>query len=611
MLHRFVFTFLVCFCAFSQAAERPNILWITSEDNGPMLGCYGDKFATTPNLDALASKSLRYLHAWSVAPVCAPARTTIISGIYPSSSGSEHMRSQVKMPTGKQMFPQFLRDAGYYCTNRSKEDYNLIKPGKVWDESSAKAHFKNRAPGQPFFAVVNFTDTHESQTRGKSKFKHDPDKVTVPAYHPDCLETRQSWAQCYDQMTVMDAKVGALLAELKEAGLEQDTIVFYYADHGPGLPRAKRTPCNSGLQVPMILHIPDKWKRLAPKDYAPGAASKRLVSFIDLAPTVLALCGIAPPDYFQGQPFAGDAIPEGREFNYGLRGRMDERLDLVRSVTDGRYVYLRNYMPQKPSGQHVAYMFQTPMTRAWERLYQEKKLPPHLAYFWQPKAAEELYDLHSDPAEIQNLANKPDHAATLQKFRAANRAHMIKIRDVDLLPEAEMLTRAESSTPYDFGHDATKYPLEKILAQAESASLPDPATPLALRDPESGLRYWSVQRLLIGGLPAIAAHEKELVALLADPSPNIRISAAEALAKFGSAPHFKPAVDLLFAAAEPADNPTHVCVAALNAIDELDAKVADRLDALIALGPKFSKLQSTRGDFGQKLMGKILADLKK
>jgi uncharacterized sulfatase len=238
----------------SLAADRPNILWLTSEDHGPHMGCYGDTFATTPNGDALAAKGMLFKHAWSCGPVCAAARTTIIAGMYPPSTGGEHMRSMTEMPKGTKMYPQFLREAGYYCTNNSKEDYNLAKPEGVWDESSGNANWKKRKEGQPFFAIFNETCSHESQLRKRPHVAiHDPAKVRVPAYHPDTPEVRQDWAQYYDQVTLADASAGKRLKELEEAGLAADTIVFYYADHGSGMPRNKRWPCNSGLQVPMVV----------------------------------------------------------------------------------------------------------------------------------------------------------------------------------------------------------------------------------------------------------------------------------------------------------------------------------------------------------------------
>ncbi|MGC9327546.1 MAG: sulfatase family protein, partial [Candidatus Hinthialibacter sp.] len=332
--------------AWSETQKKPNILWITSEDNGPQLGCYGDAYADTPNIDGIAAKGVIYRNAWSTAPVCAPARTTIISGVYPPCTGSEHMRSMTQLPEFMKMYPCYLREAGYYCTNNSKEDYNLEKTGRVWDESSNKAHWRNRKPGQPFFAIFNFTTTHESQIRKRPhEWIHDPDKVRVPAYHPDTPEVRKDWAQYYDKITEMDAQVGKVLQELEEDGLAEDTIIFYYGDHGAGMPRSKRWPYNSGLRVPMVVHIPDRFKHLMPEDYQKGGESDRLVGFIDLAPTVLSLVGIKPPDYMQGHAFLGRFTAPKPEFFFGFRGRMDERYDMVRTVGDGRYVYLRHYMP--------------------------------------------------------------------------------------------------------------------------------------------------------------------------------------------------------------------------------------------------------------------------
>ncbi|MFT5130058.1 MAG: arylsulfatase A-like enzyme, partial [Rhodothermales bacterium] len=386
--------FLFTLSAF--AAPHPNILWLTSEDNGPHLGCYGDTYATTPNLDALAAKSLRYLNAWSNAPVCAPARTTIISGMYPPATGSEHMRSNTALPPGFKMYPQFLREAGYYCTNTSKEDYNLAKPGQVWDESGRKAHWKKRKPDQPFFAIFNYTISHESKLRTRPHTQvHDPAKVRVPAYHPDIPEVRQDWAQYHDRMTEMDSQAGRALRELEAAGLADNTIIFYYGDHGSGMPRSKRWPYNSGLHVPLIVHVPEAWRALAPQDYSVGGSTDRLVGFVDLAPTLLSICGIKPPDYFHGHAFMGKDAAPAQPFAYGFRGRMDERNDLVRVARDQRYIYIRNYNPHKIYGQYIDYMFQTPTTRRWRELYDAGALKPPQTFFWETKPAEELYDLQA------------------------------------------------------------------------------------------------------------------------------------------------------------------------------------------------------------------------
>jgi len=349
---------------FVTTAEQPNILWIVAEDINPHLGCYGDMNAVTPNIDGLATNALRYTKCWSTAPVCAPARTALITGAYPPSLGAEHMRSMVKMPDFMRMYPQFLRDRGYYCVNNSKEDYNVAKSGKVWDESSKKAHWKKRKSSQPFFAVFNIGVSHESQIRVRPHApKHDPARVRLPAYHPDVPEVRHDWAQYYDKITEMDAIVGSRLQELGDAGLADDTIVFFYGDNGSGMPRSKRWPYNSGLNVPLIIRVPERFRQLAPEDYRPGAATDRLVGFVDFAPTLLSLAGIKPPDWMQGHAFMGRFAAASHKHIFGFRGRMDERYDLVRSVRNDRFIYLRNYRPDLIYGQHLAYMFETPTTQ--------------------------------------------------------------------------------------------------------------------------------------------------------------------------------------------------------------------------------------------------------
>lgn len=588
------------------AAERPGVLWITSEDNGPQLGCYGDSFARTPQLDALAARGLRYNKAWSVAPVCAPARTTLITGIYPSSSGSLHMRSEVRLPAEMKLFPQFLRDAGYYCTNNAKEDYNLEGTGKVWDESSGKAHWRNRAAGQPFFAVFNFTSTHESQVRKRPHTAvSDPAKVPLPPYWPDVPEVRQDWAQYYDNMARMDQQAGEILAALEADGLAQDTIVFYFGDHGPGMPRCKRTPCNSGLRVPFIVHFPEKWKHLAPRGYAPGAASDRLVSFVDLAPTMLSLAGIAVPSWMQGHALAGPSAATDPEFLHGMRDRMDERYDPVRSVRDARYVYLRNYFPHRPAGQRNAYMFETPTTRVWHRLFTEGKLPEVQSAFWQPHPPEELYDLESDPHETVNLAGQPAHREALERLRAAHVAHERAVRDVCLLPEAEMLRRAGTTAPYDMGHDDGKFPMEAVLRAAQRASSGNEADLAELRDalnaPDPAVRWWAVMGHLMHGKAATIAAAERLSARLKDENASVRIAAAEVLAKHGPDPG--PAVEQLITASDLRQNDYYDAVRALNALDDLRTRLTDGQRQRLAALPRTRAGQSKRAsDYAQRML---------
>ena len=571
------FVVIAAIAAVAGAQERPNILWLSSEDNGPHIGAYGDTFADTPNLDALAAKGMIYLNAWSNAPVCAPARTTIISGMYPTSTGSEHMRSDIPAPEGTRFFPALLREAGYYCTNNRKTDYNLIPNGDVWDESSNTAHWKNRNEGQPFFAVFNFTTTHESQIRKRPhEAVHDPAGVRVPAYHPDTPEVRQDWAQYYDKMTAMDAQVGDALKELEEAGLADDTIVMYWGDHGIGLPRGKRFAGNSGLSVPLIVHIPEKFNSLA-SDYKTGGETERLVGFIDLAPTVLSLAGVEAPKYFEGAAFMGAHEAEPKDYLYGYRGRMDERYDLVRSARDKQYVYIRNFMPHRPHGQHCEYMFQTPTTQVWHRLYTEGKLNDAQAAFWKEKAPEELYDLNADPDEVRNLAGSEDHRETLVRLRNALRTHILETRDVGLLPEPDMHVRAEGTTPYAVGH-SPDYPLATILETAEWASDRNPARTSnlvsRLGHEDAAVRYWAATGLLIRGEDAVTDHISELTALFQDPSPSVRVPAAEAVARYGVSKAVNFAAGTLLRLATLNDHDVYTVMLALNAIDELDERAA-------------------------------------
>ncbi len=598
----------------AEAGQRPNILWLTCEDIGPQLGCYGDSYADTPNLDALAARGMLYRHCWSNAPVCAPARTAIITGVYPTSTGSQHMRSLVPMPPGMKMYPQFLRQAGYYCTNNSKEDYNLEKPGQVWDESSRRAHWKNRRPGQPFFAIFNFTVTHESRIRRRPhQLVHDPAAAPIPAYHPDTPEVRHDWAQYYDNITTMDQMVGQKLRELEEAGLADDTIVFFYGDHGSGMPRSKRWPYNSGLQVPLIVYVPPKFRHLAPEEYRPGGKSDRLVSFVDLAPTLLSLVGIEPPEYMQGHAFMGKFAAPPQPYIFGFRGRMDERFDMVRSVCDGRYVYIRNYNPHLIYGQYVAYMFITPTTQVWKKLYDQGKLTEEQARFWQTKPPEELYDLENDPDEVHNLASSPEHRQVLRRMRGALRRWILQVRDVGFLPEPEIHSRSQGSTPYEVGHDPQRYPLEQILAMAELASQLEPdAVPQlqkGLDHSDSAVRYWAALGLLMRGEAAVRASRPRLLAALNDPAPAVQIVAAQALGQFGTQDDLNKALPVLIEYASYARHGVYLPLMALNALDYLDQKAASVIDQIEALPAKIDPKDRRCGYGIPNLVKKTLADL--
>lgn len=552
--------------------KHPNILWITSEDNGPQLGCYGDEYAKTPNIDALAQRSLRYHRCWSNAPVCAPARTTIISGMYATSLGGHHMRSGVRLPATFATYPDILRKAGYYCTNNSKKDYNFATEDGGWHESGRKAHWRNRPKKDtPFFAIFNYTVSHESKIRTRPhQLKHDPAAAPVPAYHPDTAEVRHDWAQYYDKMTEMDEQVGEILAEVEADGLSESTIIFYYGDHGSGMPRSKRWPFDSGLRVPLLLHVPAKFLHLAPTDYGSGKVTDRLVSFVDLGPTAISMAGLKPPTNMQGVPFAGKYNGTAKQYLFGYRGRMDERIDMVRTCTDGRFIYMRHFYPDRPYLKHVDYMFQTPTTRVWNEMYRAGDLNEAQAKFWQDKPVEELFDLQADPDEINNLANSADYRKKTAELRNTLQNWMQETLDLGLLSEAEMHRLAGSQSPREYA--LTHRKLFARLSDVAFRSM-DPNDGYSTQeliklsaDPYSGIRFWAVRGLATRS-NRDTKRNKALMTASNDVSPSVAIAACDGLLSDESISTQRKAVERLIELADVNRQGHFAAVAALNVLD--------------------------------------------
>ncbi|MBN1492497.1 MAG: sulfatase-like hydrolase/transferase, partial [Phycisphaerae bacterium] len=445
-------TVALCLAAPATAAEtapadaRLNILWITTEDISPDLGCYGERYARTPNLDRFAAEGVRFERAFSIAGVCAPSRSAIITGMYPTTISTHHMRSKAVPPPYVRCFPEYLRADGYYCTNNVKTDYNFDAPLTAWDESSRKAHWRNRPDGMPFFAVFNIVTTHESRIRATDEefakltrrvppdARHDPAKAPLPPYYPDTPVVRQDWARYSDLITAMDLEVADLLKQLDDDGLADNTIVFFYGDHGRGLPRAKRWLYDSGIRVPLLV----RW----PGVLQPGSVREDLVSFVDFAPTVLALAGVAAPAHMQGQVFLGPKRAPDREYIYAARDRMDETYDIIRCVRDRRYRYIRNLKPGRPYAQYIDYMEQMPTMREMRRLNKAGTLTgPQKLFFLPEKPEEELYDLDRDPHEIKNLAGSPEHVDVLKRMREAMQTWMKETNDLGLVSEDELNER--------------------------------------------------------------------------------------------------------------------------------------------------------------------------
>ena len=551
-LHASIFAIPGCINATKQPAdeasgEKPNILWITCEDINPYLGCYGDTYTITPNLDKFAAEGLLYTNAYATAPVCAPARSCLVTGVYATSLGTQHLRSDVQLPKNIKCFPEYLRSAGYYCSNNYKKDYNFTDVN-VWDESGKTAHWRKRKPSQPFFSVFNFTSTHQGQINGsdedffakyRSKLKpeelHDPADVPLPPYYPDTPIVRKIWTRYYDLITFMDKQVGNLLGQLKDDGLTDNTIVFFFADHGLGVPRHKRTLYDSGLHVPLIIRFPARYQNLSP--LKAGRKTDRLVSFVDFAPTVLGLTGLPAPSHMQGQAFLGGRADPPRKYVFGASSRVDEVYEMSRCVRDKRYKYIRNYMPHLPYVQPSEYPDRADIMKELRRVVKEGRLTETQKLFWQQaKPVEELYDTLADPHEINNLADSPDHQRILKRMRKVHRKWMAETRDTGLLPEAQMHILAESSTPYEIVQpSAKKYRLPCVLLAADLVGKSPEALPKMLEllnVPQPAVRYWAV--VAIGALNSQAAPATEkLTELLKDSSPNVRFAAAGTLCKLG------------------------------------------------------------------------------
>lgn len=573
------------------AAERPNILWLTAEDICPNLGCYGDTYAVTPNLDRFARQAVRYTQAFGITGVCAPNRSCLVTGVFPTRLGSQGMRSVTTLPAEVKCFSQYLREAGYYCTNNAKTDYNFAVPREAWDVCSKQAHYRNRQPGQPFFAVFNHEVSHEGQIRVPEPAyqrntarltpdqRHDPAQAPVPPFHPDTPEVRRDWARYYDNITAMDYQIGDKLQELEAAGLAEDTIVFFFGDNGTGLPGMKKWTWEGGLHVPLLIRFPPKWQHLAPA--AAGDTTSRLVSFVDFAPTVLSLCGVPLRPHLQGAAFLGEQAGPPRQYVHAIRDRMAERFDCVRVVRDGRYQYHRNFLPHLTWSQFTSYTEEMPTMKAWRQLAEQGQLSgPPARYFAPVKPAEELYDTGSDPYQIRNLATDPQARETLERFRAECTRWMLATGDLGLLPEHEMVVRARGRTPWEIATDPAQNPLRELLDVAAVANeiqgAHAPGLAVLLGDPEAAVRWWAATGLAALGKSAKPA-EAALRKALADEAPSVRVAAAEAIGNLGA---YAAALPVLTSALQH-DAPL-VRLAALNVLDRFGPQAQPALPAIRA-----------------------------
>lgn len=536
----------------ARSEERPNILWLSCEDISSHLGCYGDPHAITPNLDQLAAEGVRYSHAYTTAGVCAPTRSAIITGMYQNSIGTHHMRCRAVLPQWLTPFPMLVGEQGYYCTNNSKTDYQFSNPTpkEIWNASNRRAHWKNRSEkDQPFFAVFNFTGCHESGIASKEKYERVTQNLsederqdaaelsTLPPYYPDTPIVREDWKRNYELITAMDTWVGEKIQELKDAGEYENTIILFWSDHGIGLPRAKRWLYESGTHIPMIARIPERFR--VEQQGRAGTVDSQLVSSIDFAPTVLNLAGATIPDYLQGRAFLGTDLSPPRDYIYGARDRMDERYDIIRSVRDEQFRYIRNFEPLKPYYQYMNTPEKGATMQEIRRVEAAGTAAPAVALFLTDhKPVEELYDVAADPHEIHNLADDPAYHDKLVEMQNALREWQNEIGDIGLIPEAEIAIREEQAgSRFAILHDqpGAEQKLARLVKIATQAS--DGVEALddlidGLQSDEPAVRYWAARGLGNLGQQAERAHGG-LAAVMDDSSPNVRIAAARAVARLG------------------------------------------------------------------------------
>lgn len=627
----------------------PNILWLVAEDMCPDLGCYGNPDSRSPNLDRLASEGALYENAHSFAPICAPARSCLITGVYPTSMGSQHMRSKVRRPAAIRLVTEYLRDAGYYCFNgfsqqatqygplsaegyQTKFDYNFVEPEErnplpAWDAVSgffpegSAAHWRNRQPGQPFFGQIGFFITHQSQygtrhmpdtrciplSRVTPAERRSPNNVAVPPYQPDCDGVRQLWAEYHDCITEMDHQVGEVLGALENDGLTESTVVFFFGDNGMGVVGGKSWLWDQGTHVPLIVRVPEDLQSVIP--IRSGDVRPELVSFEDLAPTLLQIAGIDPPTHMQGRPIFGQSAGE-REYVFGARDRQDHCPEMIRTVRDRDYQYIRNFLPDQ-GWSHSAYAWKhAPWALSdWRVAAEAGVLEGRQRVFFQSrKPVEELYDLRSDPHQMHNLTHDIDHRAVLTRLQSALREWMIETGDLGLLSEYDLHRRSGRSTPMEMASDRNLYPMEVILGAAWSAT--DPATDISalltlLEHTDPAIRRWGAIGLRsIGDGAAVAIPALRDLAQK-DSAPDVRLAAAEALARVGQV---VVAVEVLVALAKSQSG--HLVMAALWALAQIGdgAKGAIATIESLRIAPRESWLRVDEPAQGEPHL-EVLADL--
>ncbi len=507
-----IFLFLIVAIIYScspksQEKIKPNILWLTFEDTSPQyIGCYGNRWAKTPTMDALAKEGVLFNSAFSTGTACSPSRYTLITGCRTTSYGTGHHRSSYGIPDHIEPFPELLREAGYYTSNNSKTDYNTSKAQSfiksAWDESSAQAGWWNRKPGQPFFAVFNSIHSHQSRTMTNPWWKYEEQILDsleknsiimdsdfeMPPIYKDTPEMRKEHARVYNAIQLTDIHFGRILERLNAEALRDSTIIFCFSDHGQGISWGKCHPRAMGYRVPFIIWFPDMYKHLSP--WGTNVVTSDVIDFADLPATVLSLVGIDIPEYMEGVPLLGSNSGEPKKYTIGGLDRSGENLALSRSISDGEYIFNKNFMPFQSEMRWQKYFDYGESAQLIRKDFEEGNLNAIQASVFD-KHAETLFKLENDPWETTNLIRNSNTKQLLNEMRSVLKRDLIDKRDAHFIHEYSFTKSGK--TPFMLSTDSLFYPAEEVINMAFLCGEKDALTSQleALNHENDIVRYWA------------------------------------------------------------------------------------------------------------------------
>ncbi len=535
------------FISSVSAQQKPNILWITIEDTSPQfVGCYGNKDARTPIIDKLAIEGIRFTNAFSTGTVCSPSRTAIITGVKTYESGTGNHRSKYNLPEWIKGFPYYLQKEGYYTSNNSKTDYNIANEEKfikeAWNESSGKADWNNRKPGQPFFAVYNFMDSHQSRTMTERYTWYEEHVLSeldknerigdhdfeIPPFYNSSPQMRKQFARVYNSIKLTDNKIGELLIKLEKDHLKDSTIIFFFADHGEGIPRGKTNGINLGYRVPFVVWIPEMYKHLSP--WPSGTVTDELIDFTDLAPTLISLAGGKIPDHIKGRKIFGANRSVPSDYLVLNSDRSDNGPDMVRTVTNGKYIYSRNFLPFYPELRYIRYMEISEIKQQMRKDLGENKLNVFQRSLFEDRPAEFLFDIENDIWEIKNLANDSAYLSVLTKMRSQMKTEILHSRDVMLLPEYEIGLISKRTTPYEFRLNNKKYPIKNIYNAASFSGFKGKEITQnqvkLLVNKDKFIRHWAIVGLRCQNSSDLKPFSEAIFKAMSDSYPPVAVTAS-------------------------------------------------------------------------------------